>query len=218
MGTRLAAISLPAILIAALLGGCGSSGSDETETGAGAKPPAAPRQQTGAGGPPKLTKIGDFSEPVYVAQPRGEDADLYVVEKTGAIRVVRNGRILPQPFLDISELVSGGSEQGLLSMAFSPDYSRDGVFYVDYTDTDGDSRIVSYRRSSDEPLRADPSTARVVLALDQPYENHNGGQLQFGPGGRLYIGFGDGGSAGDPERNGQDRLDPARQDRPPRPR
>jgi glucose/arabinose dehydrogenase len=203
MRARLAATLLPAILIAVLFVGCGSSGSGESGTGDGAQPTTAP--QTESGGRPRLTKIGDFSEPVYVAQPRGERDTLFVVEKTGAIRVVSGGRILPQPFLDIGEMVSGGAEQGLLSMAFSPDYSQSGRFYVDYTDTGGDTRVVSYRRSSEDPLRADPCSARVILAQDQPFDNHNDGQLQFGPGDELYIGFGDGGSAGDPERNGQDR-------------
>ena len=224
MRSRPTALCLPAILLAAMLGGCGSSGSDQTGTGS--------RPDTAAGGgaaavsaPPKLTKIGDFSEPVYIAQPRGDRHHLFVVEKTGAIRVVEDGRTLPQPFLEISDKVSGGSEQGLLSMAFAPDYARSGSFYVDYTDTAGDTRVVSYERSPHDPLRADPGSARVVLAQDQPFDNHNGGQLQFGPGGALYVGFGDGGSEGDPERTSQDpstllgkivRLDVA--DPSPRPR
>ena len=120
-----------------------------------------------------------------------------MVEKTGAIRVVENGRTLPQPFLDITEKVSGGAEQGFLSMAFDPDYPRSGLFYIDYTDTDGDTRVVSYRRSSEIPSGR-PRQRPGRAAQDQPYDNHNGGQLQFGPGGDLYIGFGDGGSAGDP--------------------
>jgi glucose/arabinose dehydrogenase len=204
--TRLLAPAAALLLAAAaLLGGCGSSGSQETGTGGGAHPPPATGAGTAGGAGTKLTKIGDFSQPAYVAQPPGERDALFVVEKTGAIRVVEDGRILPQPFLDIGEEVSGGSEQGLLSMAFSPDYSSSGLFYVNFTNTEGDTRVVSYRRSPGDPLRADPGSARVVLAQDQPYDNHNGGQLEFGPGGDLYIGFGDGGSAGDPQRNGQDR-------------
>ncbi len=203
MRVRHAAISATALLLVALSGGCGSSGSGETGKGAGTTSPGAPAGATETG-PPKLTKIGDFSEPVYVAQPPGDRDALFVVEKTGAIRVVEGGRTLRQPFLEIGEKVSGGSEQGLLSMAFAPDYAGSGLFYVDYTDTDGNTRVVSYRRSSD-PRRADPASARVVLSQDQPYENHNGGQLQFGPGGDLYIGFGDGGSEGDPDRTSQDR-------------
>ncbi len=196
---------LLAALAVSILGGCGSSGSQETGTAGGEGPPPAAGAVDGRSAGTKLTKIGDFSQPVYVAQPPGERRALFVVEKTGAIRVVEGGRTLPQPFLDIGSKVSGGSEQGLLSMAFSPDYSRDGLFYVDYTNTEGDTRVVSYRRSSGDHLRADPGSARVVLAQDQPYDNHNGGQLEFGPGGQLYIGFGDGGSEGDPQRNGQNR-------------
>ncbi len=219
MPSRLAPTLLPAILVfAALAGGCGSSGSEGTGGGGGAQSPNPPKGAAGGGGPPKLTSIGDFSQPVYVAQPPDERNTLFVVEKTGAIRVVEGGRIRQQPFLDISDLVSAGSEQGLLSMAFPPDYADSGRFYVDYTNADGDTRVVSYRRSAGDPLQADPASARVVLAQDQPYENHNGGQLQFGPEGDLYIGFGDGGSAGDPHRNAQNpntllgkivRIDPA---------
>jgi glucose/arabinose dehydrogenase len=202
---RLLAAGATLLVAAALLGGCGSSGSQETGADGGAQPPPTTEPGTSEAAGTKLTKIGDFSEPTYVTQPPGERSALFVVEKTGAIRVVEDGRVLPQPFLDIGGEVSGGSEQGLLSMAFSPDYSSSGLFYVNYTNTEGDTRVVSYRRSSGDPLRADSGSARVVLAQDQPYDNHNGGQLAFGPGGLLYIGFGDGGSAGDPQRNGQDR-------------
>ena len=100
--------------------------------------------------------------------------------------------------------MSTGYEQGLLSMAFAPDYERSGLFYVDYTDGDGDSRIVEFRRSEADPDVADPDErARAARPVDQPFPNHNGGQLQFGPDGLLYIGFGDGGGGGDPMRNGQ---------------
>jgi glucose/arabinose dehydrogenase len=151
-----------------------------------------------------LTKLGDFEEPVHFAQPPGQ-RELYVVEKGGTIRVIdAQGGVREEPFLDISDQVSTGFEQGLLSVAFPPDYETAGRFYVDYTDTAGDTRVVEYRRSTDDPLRADEAAARQLLFVDQPYENHNGGLLLFGAGGHLYIGLGDGGSAGDPERNGQD--------------
>ena len=206
MRNRPATLCLPLILVAAILAGCGPSGSDSTGNRGRQSPP--PGGAAAGTGPPKLTKIGDFSEPVYVAQPRGERRNLFVVEKTGEIRVVGDGSALPQPFLDLTDKVSGSSEQGLLSMTFAPDYARSGLFYVDYTDTAGDTRVVSYRRSAGDPLRADPGSARVVLAQDQPFDNHNGGQLQFGPGGSLYVGFGDGGSEGDPDRTSQDRTTP----------
>ncbi len=161
----------------------------------------------------RLEKVGDFDQPLYVTQPPGDDRHLFVVEKTGRVQVVRDGQRVPRPFLDLSDKVSTGSEQGLLSLAFAPDYRRSGLLYVDYTDTAGDTRVVEYRRSGSDPLVADPQSAREILSVDQPYSNHNGGLLLFGPGEArepgsaaelLYIGLGDGGSADDPDRNGQD--------------
>ena len=142
---------------------------------------------------------------MYVTQPPGDRHDLYVVEQTGRIRVVRDGEVLPKPFLDLSSQVSCCGEQGLLSVAFAPDYANSGLLYVDYTDRAGDTRVVEYRRApgSAQPL-ADPGSARIVLRVDQPFPNHNGGLVVFGPDRLLYVGLGDGGSEGDPERNGQD--------------
>ena len=216
---------LPIAAVAALLVGCGSGGGSTT-----AKVPAPPAHQgkapanlpTGDGnGGVTLTKLGDFDEPLYVTQPRGESADLFVVQRTGAIRVIHDGTVQPQPFLDVSaRITSAGTEQGLLSMAFAPDYAKSGRFYVDYTDTNGDTRVVEYRRSAGNPLRADPGSAREVLGVKQPFENHNGGLVLFGPDGDLYIGLGDGGAEGDPQRNGQNlgtllgkilRIDPLQQ-------
>ncbi|MGH2980656.1 MAG: PQQ-dependent sugar dehydrogenase, partial [Solirubrobacterales bacterium] len=206
---RILLLTLAACLT--LLAGCGGDGDDGGTTTA--TTPSPPSQDAG-GEPPavgdgvgevKLTEIGDFDEPLYVTQPPGESRDLYVVEREGTIRVVDDGRVLPRPFLDVSDLITAeGSEQGLLSMAFAPYYQRSGRFYVDYTNTEGDTRVVEYRRAGGDPHRADPGSARDVLGVDQPYENHNGGLVLFGPDGHLYIGLGDGGSGGDPERNGQD--------------
>ena len=145
-----------------------------------------------------------FDQPVYVTSPPGDTSRLFVVEKTGRIRIVKNGSLLATPFLDISGLVSTGGEQGLLSMAFDPRYATNRRFYVDYTNVNGDTRVVRYRASATNPDVADPSSARVLLRVAQPYENHNGGQLQFGPDGRLYVGMGDGGSGGDPQHHAQD--------------
>jgi glucose/arabinose dehydrogenase len=127
-----------------------------------------------------------------------------VVEQGGRImRVAGNGR--PRVFLDLTRLVSTeGTEQGLLSMAFAPDYRRSGRFYVDYTNEDGDTRVVEYRRSKRDETIADPGSAQVILRVQQPFANHNGGLVMFGPDRSLYIGLGDGGSADDPQRNGQD--------------
>jgi glucose/arabinose dehydrogenase len=170
----------------------------------------------GSGGV-ELEQIGEFEEPVYVTQPQG-GRDLFVVEKGGRLMRLPGGGGEPEVFLDLSDQVSGGSEQGLLSVAFAPDYERSGLFYVDYTDVEGDTRVVEYRRDSSGDA-ADPDSAREVLRVDQPFDNHNGGLVMFGPDGLLYVGLGDGGSADDPERNGQDlsmplgkllRIDPRR--------
>ena len=143
----------------------------------------------------KLVRIGSFNAPVHVTAPPGDEKRVFVVEQGGRIMVVRNGRKLGRPFLDLRSRTSAGGERGLLSMAFAPDYATTGRFYVDYTDRRGDSRIVEYRRAS--PDRADAGSARLVLAQPQPEANHNGGLLLFGPDGLLYIGFGDGGGGGD---------------------
>jgi glucose/arabinose dehydrogenase len=190
----------------AAFAGCGDGGGP----GTAAPPPPAPPQQAsppavgdGNGGV-ALTRIGDFEAPVYVTQAPG-GGDLYVVEQGGRIRTVSpQGRVRPDPFLDISDKVTDSGEEGLLSVAFPPDYASSGRFYVYYSDRAADERLVEYRRSAQDPLRADPASARLLLHLDDPFPNHNGGLLLFGPDGDLYLGNGDGGSEGDPRRNGQD--------------
>jgi glucose/arabinose dehydrogenase len=157
--------------------------------------PAVPEGKVTARRGLRLARIGNFSQPLFVTAPPGDRRRIFVVEQGGRIMVVRGGKKRSQPFLDISSKTNAGGERGLLSMAFAPDYAKSGLFYVDYTDNDGNSRIVEYKRASAD--RADPGSARVVLGQDQPEPNHNGGQLQFGPDGLLYIGFGDGGGAGD---------------------
>ena len=145
---------------------------------------------------------GSFDEPTYLTAPRG-DARRFVVERPGRIRVVRRGKVLRTPFLDISDLVTTGGESGLLSMAFAPDYARSGRFYVYYTDSAGFIRIDQFRRAAGSPNRADRGSQRLVLRVPHHRFNHKGGQLQFGPDGKLYAGFGDGGGGGDPDGNGQ---------------
>jgi glucose/arabinose dehydrogenase len=146
-------------------------------------------------------KVGTFDTPTYVQGPPGDASRLMVVEQAGRIRVVRGGRTLRAPFLDIRRQVSSGGERGLLSMAFAPDYASSHLLYVYFTGRNGDVRIVQFRGSGD---RADPSSARNVITIPHStYPNHNGGQLQFGPDGKLYAGIGDGGSESDPNRNGQ---------------
>lgn len=128
---------------------------------------------------------------------------LFIVEKGGVIRIFAKGALLDRPFLDLTSKVdSSGSEQGLLGLAFAPDYRTSGLFYLDYIDTNGNT-VVARFKVSDDPDVADPGSEAIILRQEQPYPNHNGGQLAFGPDGYLYIGFGDGGSEGDPQGNGQ---------------
>jgi glucose/arabinose dehydrogenase len=143
-----------------------------------------------------LVRVATLEQPLGMAVRSGDPA-LYVAQKTGAVVAVRDGSVDPVPVLDLTQEVSLGSEQGLLGLAFSPD-GRD--LYVNYTDTNGDTRVTGYAMRDG---RADPPTRREVLFVDQPYSNHNGGNLVFGPDGHLYVGLGDGGSGGDPHGNGQ---------------
>ncbi|HZG42457.1 MAG TPA: PQQ-dependent sugar dehydrogenase [Longimicrobium sp.] len=145
-----------------------------------------------------------LQSPVHLTAP-ASDARLFIVEQPGRIRIVENGQLLPTPFLDIAAKVSSGGERGLLSVAFHPRYAQNGFLYVNYTDRAGDTRIERYRVSANRNL-ADPASASLVLHVRQPYGNHNGGQVAFGPDGMLYIGMGDGGGGGDPEEAGQDPL------------
>jgi glucose/arabinose dehydrogenase len=130
---------------------------------------------------------------------------LYVVEQDGRIRLLRDGELADRPFLDVSDRTEGGGEQGLLGLAFHPEYETNRRLFVNYTDLNGDTVIAEYRRSRRDPRRALRGSERVLLRQDQPFANHNGGALAFGPDGMLYIALGDGGSAGDPQNNGQRR-------------
>jgi glucose/arabinose dehydrogenase len=157
-----------------------------------AAPSASPRLVTVARG---------LESPVDVVQAPGEPGRLYVVEQPGRIRVVARGKVAARPFLDIGSRVTYGGEQGLLGLAFSPRYRRDHTFYVNYTARqDGSTRIVRYRSRNGRAL---PASAQEILKVDQPYANHNGGNLEFGPDGKLWVGLGDGGSGGDPENRAQ---------------
>lgn len=153
----------------------------------------------------RLIKVGSFREPVYVTGAPGDASRLFVAQRGGQVMLVQGGRIQARPFLNIGSLVNaGGQEQGLLGLAFAPDYARSGRFFVDYTLPSNDIRVVQYERSASNPDLADPASARTLLSIDHhKYTNHNGGQLAFGPEGDLYIGVGDGGSEDDPEDNGQ---------------
>jgi glucose/arabinose dehydrogenase len=160
---------------------------------------AAPSQRR----PVRLLLLGRFNSPTYVAAPRG-DRRRFVVERDGRIMVVSGRRKLATPFLDISDRVSAPEgESGLLSMAFARDYGRSGRFYVYYTDNQGFIQIDQFRRSGSNRNRAAEGSRRSVIRVPHPRFNHKGGQVQVGPDGNLYAGFGDGGSGGDPDENAQ---------------
>ncbi len=149
-----------------------------------------------------------FDDPVFVTHAGDGSGRLFVVEQGGGVYVVRDGEPAASPFLDLSGEVSTGGERGLLGLAFAPDYERSGVLYVDYTDHAGDTVVA--RLTVDEPASDTPAAGEpeAVLRVEQPYSNHNGGCIVFGPDGYLWVGMGDGGSGGDPEGNGQDPETP----------
>jgi len=159
-----------------------------------------------AGAAPALVPLGTFESPTYVTGPPGDDTRVFVVERAGRIRILRDGAERPQPFLDLAaDTRSAGSEQGLLSMAFAPDYAASGRFFVYLTaEPDGHIEVREYRRSA-QPDVADPTVRRTLVRIPHPtYANHNGGQLRVGPDGMLWIGTGDGGGGNDPFQNAQD--------------
>ncbi len=188
------------LLIAAVgtlgLAACGSGDGASATTGAAAGTVTAAPPAGAAATRVRLARIGTFKQPVYVTAPRADRSRLMVVEQPGVIRVVRGGRTLGRPFLDIHSLVTSGGEQGLLGLAFAPDYAATGRFYVYYTDRQGRQVVAEYRRGASADV-ADPRSARIVLRMQDPESNHNGGSMNFGPDDLLYIGTGDGGGAND---------------------
>jgi glucose/arabinose dehydrogenase len=146
---------------------------------------------------------GGFDQPVQVVDAGDHSGRLFVVEQPGRVRIVRDGQVVPEPFLDITDRVGCCGERGLLSLAFHPDFANNGQVFVDYTDRNGNTVVARYKVSSADSDRIDPASAEVILAVEQPAANHNGGLLLFGPrDGYLYIGLGDGG--GGNGQNGQD--------------
>lgn len=190
------------VLVAPLA--CGNSEATPVRSERSPAERSATRAEAAAQAPSemRLEVVGArFRNPVYVTSPPG-DARLFVVEQAGRIRIVTTSSRTPAPFLDISSRVRSGGEQGLLSMAFHPRYRENGYFFVNFTDRNGDTHIERFRVSSD-PNIANTGSAKLILKIDQPYSNHNGGLVMFGADGMLYIGMGDGGSGGDPHGHGQ---------------
>jgi len=200
MGRRAASCLVVATAAMTALPACGDARAPSN--GDGKSPPPAVDSAAGSRRPTvALKRIGRFDTPVYVAGAPGFAKLLFVVEQAGRVRVLRGGRRLPRPFLDISGLVDAGGERGLLSIAFPPDYRRSKRFYVYYTDRQGDIRVDEFRRRS--ATLAARGSRRAVIEIPHPTNsNHNGGQLQF-LGNLLYFGTGDGGSGGDPPNNAQ---------------
>ena len=189
----------------AALAACGS-GEGQADSAGNASAPAPARTQASgeatkarpsAADGVRLVGVGSFDAPVYVTAPPGDTRRIFVVEQGGRVRVVVGGKRRSRPFLDIRRKVIAGGEQGLLSIAFAPDYARTRRFYVNYTDRSGTQSVVEYRRSKSSRDRADAGSARLVLRYDGLEANHNGGLVAFGPDKMLYVGTGDGGGADD---------------------
>ena len=176
-----------------------------------ATPAAVPAADAPASSAPDLSAVAvrleplveDLEQPLFVTHAGDGSGRLFIVEKIGRIRIVEDGKLLDAPFLDISDKVSLSSEQGLLGLAFTPDYPTGGAFYINYTNKIGDTVIARYAVSAGDPNQADPASELPILQLDQPAPNHNGGMIAFGPDGYLWIGMGDGGAANDRFGNGQ---------------
>ena len=203
-----------ALLVAAtvLPGGVSAAGRPSSELAAAAPAAVAlPAPVPGPGAPGAvsgariaLQRVATgLSQPVLVTHAGDGSNRLFIVEKTGRIRIYRSGAVLPTPFLSITGGVSRGGEQGLLGLAFHPSFRTNRKFYVSYTNTAGTSVIREYRASATNPDVVESGSGRTILAVRQPYANHNGGHIAFGPDGFLYIGLGDGGSAGDPGNRAQ---------------
>ena len=154
----------------------------------------------------KLTPIASgLQNPVLITSAHDGTGRLFIVEQTGSIRVFDNGSVQPGNLLNISSSISHGDEQGLLGLAFHPNFENNRRFYVNYTNTSGNTVVREYKTSTSNPNRVQSGSGRTILKVHQPYSNHNGGNLVFGPGGYLYIGLGDGGDAGDPGNRAQDK-------------
>lgn len=195
----------PVVLAACGAGGTARSDSASRPPGGAASSTASAARSASAG--VRLVQVGSFRQPVSVTGAPGDPSRVFVVQRGGQVMLLLHGHTQSRPFLDIGGAVEaqGSDEQGLLGLAFAPDYAKSGLFYVDYTVPGNDIVVVQYQRAAGNANLANPASAHVLLRIDHhSYTNHNGGQLAFGPEGDMYIGVGDGGSEDDPEGNGQD--------------
>jgi glucose/arabinose dehydrogenase len=212
--------SLRLVVIVAVVAGCAGPGPTRSPGSSSAAPSISPSGQSSESPGPAVSVapggsfdparvgltlepvVSGLSDPLAVTHAGDGSGRIFVAEQAGRIRIVREGALIDEPFLDISDRISAGGERGLLGLAFHPD-STAGKFYVNYTDPNGDTRISSFDIDPANLDRADPGSETRLLSIGQPYANHNGGALAFGPEGFLYIATGDGGSGGDPHGNGQ---------------
>lgn len=201
IGLRLAIflVAIPVILPGLACDGSGFP--DPTPTPGPTATPTAPPVE----GSFSVSKVASgFTRPTFVTNAGDNSNRLFVLEKPGRIRLIKSGLLVAQPFLDITALVSSsGNEQGLLGLAFHPDFEKNGRFFVAYTAQDADNTVAEYRVATPTADTADSGSGKVLFAVADQYPNHNGGMLAFGPDGYLYISMGDGGSGGDPNGNGQ---------------
>ena len=221
-------LSAVALLASAIVAACGPTGDSGGPAGSPTDPPASLPTSPPSDGPgaspaePPTASPAPFDpsavwlalepvatlpgRPLGVANADDGSGRLFVVEQGGTVRVVRDGIVAGAPFLDITSRTAAGGERGLLGLAFHPRFPDDPRLFVNYTDLAGDTVVASYAVAAPDAGRVDPATEVVLLRIDQPFANHNGGGVAFGPDGLFYVATGDGGSAGDPHGNGQ-RLD-----------
>ncbi len=185
------------------LGALGATIGSTGQPGEGNAPAPRARAAVSAAPSVRLDTVATGLSSITGITASSGDARLFVTLQSGTVRIWDGTQLLPAPFLDLSASVSCCGERGLLSIAFHPAYAANGFFFVDYTDLSGNTVVARYRVSAEDPDRADPNSAAILLGIVQPFANHNGGQLQFGPDGFLYIGMGDGGSGNDPFCNAQ---------------
>jgi glucose/arabinose dehydrogenase len=212
------------LVVVAIMAGCGGTGPTASPAATSAGASATPSSSASPSPIPSATPsptpssatfdpaaislalesvVVGFNSPLAVVNAGDGSGRLFVAEQGGAIRIVRDGRVIDPAFLDISDRISTGGERGLLGLAFHPNFPTVPRFFVDYTDADGNTRVSSFTVDPTKPDRADPASEVRMVFIKEPFGNHNGGSLAFGPDGLLYIATGDGGSAGDPQRNGQ---------------